>query len=145
MAAQRRTACPMTALNTTLMSPKTAVVLSQNLMEWLRMAVGHLQWRVPLLSWWRQPTNLEFPWRHHGQHQDELFIVMHPTSRRPGVTSPPALPHNLQELCENIQAAWAGLSQETIRNLSNSMLRHLACCVSKHDARPHAERHYYCM
>ncbi|KAI4895335.1 hypothetical protein NFI96_000692 [Prochilodus magdalenae] len=34
----------------------------------------------------------------------------------------------VKELCENIQAAWDGLSQDTIRNLYNSMLRPLACC-----------------
>ncbi|KAI4887933.1 hypothetical protein NFI96_022451 [Prochilodus magdalenae] len=43
-------------------------------------------------------------------------------SRRSGITPPPPLPHHLRELCENIQAAWDGLSQDTIRNLYNSML-----------------------
>ncbi|KAI4894043.1 hypothetical protein NFI96_021195, partial [Prochilodus magdalenae] len=33
------------------------------------------------------------------------------------VTPPPPLLHTLQELCEDIQAAWDGLSQDTIRNL----------------------------
>ncbi|KAI4890870.1 hypothetical protein NFI96_019588 [Prochilodus magdalenae] len=58
-------------------------------------------------------------WRHRGQHQD-------------GVTPPPPLPHHLQELCEDIQAAWDGLSQDTIRNLYSSIPRRLACWVSKH-------------
>ncbi|KAI4897550.1 hypothetical protein NFI96_001348 [Prochilodus magdalenae] len=52
-------------------------------------------------------------WRQRGQH----------TSRRPpGVTPPPPLPHHLQELCEDIPAAWDGLSQDTIRNLYKSMM-----------------------
>ena len=42
----------------------------------------------------------------------------------------PPLPQNLQELRENIQAAWDGLSQDTIRNFYNSMLRRLAYCNS---------------
>ncbi|KAI4872850.1 hypothetical protein NFI96_030120, partial [Prochilodus magdalenae] len=48
------------------------------------------------------------------------------TSRRPGVTPPPPLPHHLQELCEDVQAAWDGLSQDTIRNLYSSIPRRLA-------------------
>ncbi|KAI4888343.1 hypothetical protein NFI96_009917 [Prochilodus magdalenae] len=47
-------------------------------------------------------------------------------SRRPGVTPPPPLPHHLQELCEDVQAAWDGLSQDTIRNLYSSIPRRLA-------------------
>ncbi|KAI4885579.1 hypothetical protein NFI96_034426 [Prochilodus magdalenae] len=43
------------------------------------------------------------------------------TSRRPGVPPPPPLPHHLQELCEDVQAAWGGLSQDTIRTLYSSM------------------------
>ncbi|KAI4874229.1 hypothetical protein NFI96_031721 [Prochilodus magdalenae] len=49
-------------------------------------------------------------------------------SRRPGVPPPPPLPHHLQELCEDVQAAWDGLSQDTIRNLYSSIPRRLACC-----------------
>ncbi|KAI4886561.1 hypothetical protein NFI96_005076, partial [Prochilodus magdalenae] len=49
------------------------------------------------------------------------------TPERPGITSPPPLPHTLQELCENIQAAWDGLSQDTIRNFYNSMLLRHYC------------------
>ncbi|KAI4876744.1 hypothetical protein NFI96_007049 [Prochilodus magdalenae] len=46
--------------------------------------------------------------------------------QEPGVTPPPPQPHSLQELCEDIQAAWDGLSQDTIiRNLYTSMLRRL--------------------
>ncbi|KAI4904567.1 hypothetical protein NFI96_019006 [Prochilodus magdalenae] len=41
--------------------------------------------------------------------------------QRPVVTPPPSLPHHLQELCESIQAAWDGLSQDTIRNFYNFM------------------------
>ncbi|KAI4879963.1 hypothetical protein NFI96_010034 [Prochilodus magdalenae] len=44
-------------------------------------------------------------------------------SRRPGVPPSPPLPHHLQELCEDIQAAWDGLSQDTIRNLYSSIPR----------------------
>ena len=44
-----------TAPNTTSVSPKTALVLCQTVMEWLRMAPGHLQCWVILLSRWRQP------------------------------------------------------------------------------------------
>ncbi|KAI4887748.1 hypothetical protein NFI96_031408 [Prochilodus magdalenae] len=47
------------------------------------------------------------------------------TSRRPGVTPPPPLPHHLQELCGDVQAAWDGLSQDTIRNLYSSIPRRL--------------------
>ncbi|KAI4872576.1 hypothetical protein NFI96_010022 [Prochilodus magdalenae] len=49
------------------------------------------------------------------------------TSRRPGVPPPPPLPHHLQELCEDVQAAWDGLSQDSIRNLYSSIPRRLAC------------------
>ncbi|KAI4883886.1 hypothetical protein NFI96_025619 [Prochilodus magdalenae] len=59
-------------------------------------------------------------WRHRGQHRDGR-------SRRRGVTPPPPLPHHLQELCEDVQAAWDGLSQDTIRNLYSSIPRRLAC------------------
>ncbi|KAI4872790.1 hypothetical protein NFI96_002052 [Prochilodus magdalenae] len=38
----------------------------------------------------------------------------------------------MQELCEDVQAAWDGLSQDTIRNLYSSIPRRLACLVSKH-------------
>ncbi|KAI4903455.1 hypothetical protein NFI96_012233, partial [Prochilodus magdalenae] len=48
------------------------------------------------------------------------FVVTRHTSRRPGI--PPILQH-LQELHENGQAAWDGLSWDTIRNFYNSMLR----------------------
>ena len=65
-------------------------------------------------------------WRHRGHCQCDRFVDMHHMSRRPGVTPPPPLPHPLQELCENSQAAWDGLSQDTIRNLYDSMLRRLA-------------------
>ncbi|KAI4877038.1 hypothetical protein NFI96_033531 [Prochilodus magdalenae] len=54
--------------------------------------------------------------------------------RRPGVPPPPPLPHHLQELFEDIQAAWDGLSQDTIRNLYNSML-----ALANMAARPHTE------
>ena len=47
------------------------------------------------------------------------------------ITTPP-LPQNLQELRANIQATWDGLSQDTIRDLYNSMPRRLAHCVRKH-------------
>ncbi|KAI4899678.1 hypothetical protein NFI96_027765 [Prochilodus magdalenae] len=47
-------------------------------------------------------------------------------------TPPPPLPHHLQELCEDVQAAWDGLSQDSIRNLYSSIPRRLACWVSKH-------------
>ena len=67
-----------------------------------------------------------------GQQQDERFVVTHHTSRRSGVTPPPPLPLNMQELCENVQTGCDGLSQDTTRNLYNTMLRRLACCVSKH-------------
>ncbi|KAI4876184.1 hypothetical protein NFI96_003296 [Prochilodus magdalenae] len=42
-------------------------------------------------------------------------------------TPPPPLLHHLQELCEDVQAAWDGLSQDTIRNLYSSIPRRLAC------------------
>ncbi|KAI4888127.1 hypothetical protein NFI96_029417 [Prochilodus magdalenae] len=48
---------------------------------------------------------------------------LHHKSIRPGVTPPPPLPHHLQDLCEDTQAAWDGLSQDTIRNLYSSKLR----------------------
>ncbi|KAI4875360.1 hypothetical protein NFI96_022849 [Prochilodus magdalenae] len=44
-------------------------------------------------------------------------------------STPTAQEPHLQELCENIQAAWDGLSQDTIRNHYNSMPRRLACWV----------------
>ena len=45
-------------------------------------------------------------------------------SRRPGLTPPPPLVQNLKvRMCENYQAAWNGLSQDTISNLFNSMSR----------------------
>ncbi|KAI4895904.1 hypothetical protein NFI96_003258 [Prochilodus magdalenae] len=47
------------------------------------------------------------------------------TSRRPGVPPPPPLPHHLQQLCEDVQAAWDGLSQDSIRNLYSSIPRRL--------------------
>ena len=53
------------------------------------------------------------------------FIVTRHTSREPEVTSPPHLLQYLQELRENIQAIWDGLSY-------NLMARLLACWVSKH-------------
>ncbi|KAI4887633.1 hypothetical protein NFI96_003809 [Prochilodus magdalenae] len=62
-------------------------------------------------------------WRHRGHRH---------TSRRPGVPPPPPLPHHLQELCEDVQAAWDGLSQDSIRNLYSSIPRRLACWVSEH-------------
>ncbi|KAI4884684.1 hypothetical protein NFI96_003744 [Prochilodus magdalenae] len=52
---------------------------------------------------------------------------MNGSSRRPGVPPPPPLPHHLQELCEDVQAAWDGLSQDSIRNLYSSIPRRLAC------------------
>ncbi|KAI4881934.1 hypothetical protein NFI96_034125 [Prochilodus magdalenae] len=50
-----------------------------------------------------------------------------PTTKSSGTGVPPPLPHHLQELCEDIQAAWDGLSQDTIRNLYSSIPRRLAC------------------
>ena len=44
-------------------------------------------------------------------------------SRRPGVTPPTLIPQSLQGLRENIQTAWDGLLQDTIRNLYNLMPR----------------------
>ncbi|KAI4888879.1 hypothetical protein NFI96_018541 [Prochilodus magdalenae] len=55
------------------------------------------------------------------------LVVTRQTSRRPGVAPPPPLPHHLQELCEDVQAAWDGLSQDSIRNLYSSIPRRLAC------------------
>ncbi|KAI4901330.1 hypothetical protein NFI96_025228 [Prochilodus magdalenae] len=55
-----------------------------------------------------------------GGDAQRIRVCCH-TSRRPGVTPPPPLPH---KLCADIQAAWDGLSQDTIRNLYSSMLRH---------------------
>ena len=88
-------------------------------------------------------------WRDHGQRQDERSVVRGQASRRPCVTSCQPLPQHLQELCESIQAPWDGLSQDTFRNLygisRNSMLRRLACCVSKHGSPKPYQRHYFCM
>ena len=44
----------------------------------------------------------------------------------------PPLPQNQQKLREQVQAAWDGLSQDTIRNLYHSMPRRLAACVRQH-------------
>ncbi|KAI4871358.1 hypothetical protein NFI96_004824 [Prochilodus magdalenae] len=60
----------------------------------------------------------------------KMTVCCH-TSRRPGVPPPPPLPHHLQELCEDVQAAWDGLSQDTIRNLYSSIPRRLACWKPK--------------
>ncbi|KAI4897540.1 hypothetical protein NFI96_014770, partial [Prochilodus magdalenae] len=65
-----------------------------------------------------------------GGDDDEGFVVTHHMSRRPGVTPPPPLPHHLQELYEDIQAAWDGLSQDTIRNLYSSIPRRLVSAFS---------------
>ncbi|KAI4905773.1 hypothetical protein NFI96_027782, partial [Prochilodus magdalenae] len=56
--------------------------------------------------------------------------------RRPGVTPPPPPPQNLQELCENIQDARDGLSQDTFRNAIPRRLANMA-------TRRQTERHYF--
>ncbi|KAI4876295.1 hypothetical protein NFI96_018085 [Prochilodus magdalenae] len=69
-------------------------------------------------------------WRHRGQHQDEPFVVTRPED----LVSLHLHPY--RTICRNcvriIQAAWDGLSQDTIRNLYSSIPRRLACWVSKH-------------
>ena len=79
---------------------------------------------------------------HCGQRNVQ-FVIMHHMFRRPVVPQP--LMQNLQQLCENIQAAWDGLSEDIIRNLYRSISRHLACCASKHGSLMPTERHYFCM
>ncbi|KAI4880685.1 hypothetical protein NFI96_002959 [Prochilodus magdalenae] len=45
--------------------------------------------------------------------------------------------------CENVQAAWDGLSQDTIGNLYSSMLRRLQVVLADMAARHHTERLYF--
>ena len=61
----------------------------------------------------------ELVWRQHGQCQDERFAVTHPE----GQVSLHFQPYRkICRNCENIQYAWDGLWQDTIRKLYNSML-----------------------
>ena len=100
-----------TALNTT--SPK--MVSCQIAMEWLRMAAGHLQWRVLLLSWWSWPTNLcvEAPWS--AARQTICCHTSHIQKAWCHSTSTPSA-KSAGSVCENYQATWVALSQDTIRN-----------------------------
>ena len=49
-------------------------------------------------------------------------------SKGPGVTSPSPLLQNLQELSENIQAAWDVLLQDTVKNL-NAEISGMCMCM----------------
>ncbi|KAI4895775.1 hypothetical protein NFI96_000391 [Prochilodus magdalenae] len=74
---------------------------------------------------------------------DTIFKRETGKDRRPGVPPPPPLPHHLQELCEDVQAAWDGLSQDTIRNLYSSIPRRL-CSTGLHRRHPYLKRFCHC-
>ncbi|KAI4905014.1 hypothetical protein NFI96_003639 [Prochilodus magdalenae] len=89
-----------------------------------------LQWCLTRLSWsdseWQRVIFSDESRFSLGRDAQRIRVWRH-TSRRPDVPPPPPLLHHLQELCEDVQAAWDGLPQDSIRNLYSPIPRRLAC------------------